>query len=656
MVGNLRAAVIGGILFALGVVRLVAAEDGDLQQGWNPHWSQPLTEKRIAALPEEERGPWVEYLQRSEAAKARDAAALERELKAGGLEAPTAAPFTGKDFEIEAKKPLGWYGTKEARAMADVLLSFQAPDGGWSKLLDYTKGPRKPGMAWYPMAAPDRKDRLLSSTIDNHATTEELRFLARVVATGGGERYHDALERGIDYLLEAQYPNGGWPQFYPLKGVYHDTITFNDDALVHVLQFLVEATTSPLYASVDAERKALMRVALERGIDVVLRTQVVRDGKPTVWGAQHDPLTLEVAGARMKEPPSLSGAESASLLAFLMTIKNPSREVVAAIEGGLAWFARESITGLAVSMNGGWTFYTAEPESTTKWWARFYDPQTEKPIFCGAEDGVIYPTFDAMWQHGNRATYQYYTTKPGRLLERDEAEWRRMQALPSPEAEGWSFAGTREAALIELVGDSTVAEGSGWGETFAQMFGPAAQCIDLARPGHSTKSFRDEGYWAKALAMKPKWVLIQFGHNDMPGKGPTRETDPSTTYAENLRKFVEEARAGGAQPVLVTPLVRRTFDKEGKLVDGLAPYAAAMIAVAKEKDVPVVDLHARSMEVVQKLGPKESEDLGPIITEGPHRGKHDGTHLSPKGAELMAGLVADEVKKNLPAVGKMLRE
>jgi lysophospholipase L1-like esterase len=208
---------------------------------------------------------------------------------------------------------------------------------------------------------------------------------------------------------------------------------------------------------------------------------------------------------------------------------------------------------------------------------------------------------------------------------------------------------------IVLAGDSTVTDTAGWGKAFALELRPEAECHNTSVGGTSTKSFRDKGLWEKALALHPNYIFIQFGHNDMPGKGPDRETDPNTTYKENLARFIDEARAIGAKPILVTSLARRTFDKEGKLIDALAPYAEAAKAVAVEKNVPLIDLHARSLELVQKLGPVESLDLGPILTTGPYTGKRDITHLSPKGAEITAQLVIEELRVKDPEVAAYLK-
>jgi pectinesterase len=126
---------------------------------------------------------------------------------------------------------------------------------------------------------------------------------------------------------------------------------------------------------------------------------------------------------------------------------------------------------------------------------------------------------------------------------------------------------------IVLAGDSTVNDQGGWGPGFRATFGPKVEVVNLAKNGRSSKSFRDEGLWAPALAPKPDYVLIQFGHNDVPGKGPARETDAATTYRENLTRYIEEVRAAGGTPVLVTSIVRRNFTPEGKIKrDSLAPY------------------------------------------------------------------------------------
>ncbi|HEY5311134.1 MAG TPA: rhamnogalacturonan acetylesterase [Pirellulales bacterium] len=206
------------------------------------------------------------------------------------------------------------------------------------------------------------------------------------------------------------------------------------------------------------------------------------------------------------------------------------------------------------------------------------------------------------------------------------------------------------SVYIVLVGDSTVTDSAGWGRAFADLLLPTVRCTNTARGGQSTKSFLDGGSWAKALALHPTHVLIQFGHNDQPGKGPNRETDPRTTYRANLIRYVDEARAAGVRPILVTSLTRRVFLGD-KLRDNLAPYAEAMKAVAAEKHVPLVDLHARSVEAVERLGPVASEELGPLTKDG----KRDRSHLAEPGKVLTAQLVVTELRRVAPELSACFR-
>ena len=202
---------------------------------------------------------------------------------------------------------------------------------------------------------------------------------------------------------------------------------------------------------------------------------------------------------------------------------------------------------------------------------------------------------------------------------------------------------------IALAGDSTVADGSGWGPAFAKQVKPGTECLNFALGGQSSKSFRDSGNWQKTLDSKPTHVLIQFGHNDMPGKGPNRETDPATTYRDNLIRCVDEARAIGAEPILVTSLARRTFDG-GKIRGELAPWADAAKKVAADKKLPLVDLFTRSVEQLNRMGP----DAAKVFDPAPKEGRADHTHLSPKGGEIVAGIIIEELGKCAPVLAKQL--
>ncbi len=202
---------------------------------------------------------------------------------------------------------------------------------------------------------------------------------------------------------------------------------------------------------------------------------------------------------------------------------------------------------------------------------------------------------------------------------------------------------------VVLVGDSTVNDEGGWGTGFRDSLGPNVKVVNLALNGRSTKSFRDEDHWAPALAEKPDYILIQFGHNDVPGKGPERETDAATSYRDNLARYIGEARAAGAKPILVTSIVRRTFTKDGKFKpDSLVPYVAATRAVALGLNVPVMEMYERTREQAEKLGPEGCAQLNAVTKDG----KPDTTHLGPEGRKQVGILAAQEFAKVVPGVLK----
>ncbi len=207
---------------------------------------------------------------------------------------------------------------------------------------------------------------------------------------------------------------------------------------------------------------------------------------------------------------------------------------------------------------------------------------------------------------------------------------------------------------IVLVGDSTVTEGSGWGLGFRQLVAPEVRVTNTAQNGRSSKSFRDEGHWATAIAARGDYYLIQFGHNDQPGKGPERETDPATTFPANIARYVDDVRAIGATPILVTSLVRRTFSETeaGKLTSTLGPWVEAVKRVGAAKQVPVIDLDAASRALCERLGPAETARLNVKKDDG----TWDTTHLDAAGSLVFAKLVVQDLRRVVPALAPLLRD
>ena len=208
----------------------------------------------------------------------------------------------------------------------------------------------------------------------------------------------------------------------------------------------------------------------------------------------------------------------------------------------------------------------------------------------------------------------------------------------------------QQRVRIVLVGDSTVTDDSGWGAGFAQL-APSAEVINTSANGRSSKSFTAEGRWADALAKRGDYYLIQFGHNDEPGKGPERETDPKTTYRENMARYVDEVRAIGATPILVTSLVRRIFNDDGTIRTTQTPYVEAVRALAVEKKVPLIDLHKISRDDAEHGGDDVWADLSPRDDKG----QLDRTHLNTKGGEVVGRMVAEALRQAVPALAPVLK-
>jgi PelA/Pel-15E family pectate lyase len=322
-----------------------------------------------------------------------------------------AQPVTWRDAQ---KQPGAWYSTPEAVRIADNLLVYQRDIGGWDKNID--------------MAAPlsaearaklekEKHDPASHATIDNESTYTQMRYLARVYTATKDARFAAAFRKGFEFLLKSQYSNGGWPQFYPLRHGYWDHITYNDDAMVGVLETLrAIVNRAPEYGFLSEAERARAKQAMDRGVDCILKTQVTQNGKLTVWCAQHDEKTLLPAKARAYEHPSLSGSESVGIVEFLMGIDKPTPEIKRSIQAALDWFRATKITGIRVvpkpapGTPKGFDNTVVEDASAPPLWARFYELGTNRPIFSG-RDGVIRYSM-AEIEYERRNGYRWYTDRP----------------------------------------------------------------------------------------------------------------------------------------------------------------------------------------------------------------------------------------------------
>jgi PelA/Pel-15E family pectate lyase len=293
-----------------------------------------------------------------------------------------AAEKTGAPGEARAiltvrqalKQPESWFHSDAGQRAAENILSHQSPRGSWPKNTNTA-------------ATSYTGDRTkLQGTFDNGATTDELRFLARAFNALPEERYRSAFLKGFDHVLEAQYPNGGWPQFHPPGQGYHRYITYNDHAMRRLLEFLREVATTNYYGFIDADRRRSAQRAFDRGIECIVKSQVTVNRQLTVWCAQHDEVTLVPRPARSFELVSLSGAESAGLLLLLMSLEKPAPEVVRAVHAGARWFESARLAGIRQEILNGDKKIVPDAQAPPLW-ARFYEIDTNRPIFSG-RDGV----------------------------------------------------------------------------------------------------------------------------------------------------------------------------------------------------------------------------------------------------------------------------
>lgn len=479
---------------------------------------KPLTVERVRTeVPKGEQAAWLAYLRRSTEQMGADKAALAAE-RAGMTEVPGLPKqgFSGRALRLH--EPAAFYKSEEARRTGEIILSFQTPAGGWSKNL-LMDAPRLKGQSYATAnlapttasggaeGAPSDFDTPKDAkwhyvgTLDNDATNTELHFLAKLSAAwpgAEGDGFRASFLRGVQYLLHAQYPNGGWPQVWPLEGGYHDAVTFNDDAGVESAELLtrvaggdgqrrdshpthpggkaagmdgapgqkvpgVEASpgveAEEDYSFVPGAVRHEAKVAVAKALDCVLKAQVrvpmvpptspKRDmGHPdsrggsgsgvvhpdaggvlTVWAQQYDPLTLEPVSARNYEMPALSSGESASAMAYLMSLPKPSAAVVRSVEAAQAWFETHKIMGYTWSgareTPGGRSLKKVDGAGPL--WARYYSLTTEKPIF-GDRDRTIHD--DVMEISLERRNgYAWYSGGEEKVLE-GFAGWERAVRRP----------------------------------------------------------------------------------------------------------------------------------------------------------------------------------------------------------------------------------
>ncbi|MEL0455839.1 pectate lyase [Flavobacteriaceae bacterium SZ-1-7] len=328
---------------------------------------------------------------------------------------------------------------------AENVLLFQRNNGGWPKYHnDFSGYDREQNATELAEAA--RKDKV-DTTIDNNHTIGEIRILLTSYQVSGNQAYLDAAIRGIDWVFEAQYDNGGWPQIYPIQPTgYSRHITFNDNAMSNVMNLMRDIFLRQNNLNlIDESYVAQAQTAFDKGIQVILDTQVIINGAKTAWCAQHDAVTLAPADARDYELASNSGSESVGVARLLMTLDNPSSEVIDAVNSAVAWFEAVKIVGYALVDQGGDKVLVEAPGNEI--WARFYTLDNyagheyeslfntfgpNEPFFCSrksdSEGGGPRKTI-AEISFERRNGYAWYGTWPKNLISSEYAAWKNKHGI-----------------------------------------------------------------------------------------------------------------------------------------------------------------------------------------------------------------------------------
>lgn len=321
------------------------------------------------------------------------------------------------------------YDESDYTKIADNILYFQRDNGGWPKNYDM-----KAILTPEQINDVVKTKSILHTTFDNGTTYTHIYYLAQVYTQTKIEKYKDACLKGIDFILEAQYSNGGWPQYFPLEKGYSRHITFNDGAYMGVMNLLGKIVNNDAnFAFVDAKTKNKVSAAYENGIDCILKTQISDHGKLTAWCQQHDEITLLPTWARKFEPPSVSNAESVDIVLFLMKIENPSEQIIRAVQGAVKWFSDSKIYNTRVE-----TFQAPEFDSKYKKvtddrrvvidstappiWTRYYELGTGRPLFCDRDSVYLYSLAEVSRER--RSGYAWYTYNPEKALKK-YPEWQK---------------------------------------------------------------------------------------------------------------------------------------------------------------------------------------------------------------------------------------
>ena len=305
--------------------------------------------------------------------------------------------------------------------IADNILLYQCDNGGWRKNYDML-AVLTPGQKAALSKAKDDKE----TTFDNGTTYSQTEYLAKAYEQTKNFNYKEASLKGIKFMLEAQYANGGWPQFYPDTSGYRKYITFNDGAMIGIMKvFHHILEKKPYFSFVDNALRSEVQKSFNKGIDCILKCQIKEHGELTAWCQQHDNIDFRPQHARTFELPSVCGEESSEITLFLMSLEHPSNKIINSVQSAVRWFNKSQIHGIRVeTIKAPTVIYKYRTSSTDRIvvkdpkapriWARFYELGTNRPFFSGRNSKPVYSLAEV--ERERRDGYGWYTYAPDEVL------------------------------------------------------------------------------------------------------------------------------------------------------------------------------------------------------------------------------------------------
>lgn len=319
------------------------------------------------------------------------------------------------------------YDISEIRNIADNILLFQKDNGGWAKNYDM-----QAILTSEQIVKVKESKSVLNTTFDNGATHSQLSYLAEVYSITKEENYKNAFLKGIDFILNTQYDNGGWPQFSLDTSGYRKYITFNDGAMGGVIELLYNIVyKKSSYTFMDEEYMLKIQKAFEKGIQCILDCQIFENGKMSVWCQQHDNIDFKPQNARTFEPAAICNMESAEIVLFLMKLDNPNERIKSSINAAVEWFQESALSGIKVKWVNApkeeFIYHTTDRDKIVvkdsdapRIWTRFYELGTHVPMFCRRDGRIVYSMEEV--ERERRTGYAWYHYAPEEVLSK-YPEW-----------------------------------------------------------------------------------------------------------------------------------------------------------------------------------------------------------------------------------------